>query len=240
MMSSERRDVGGLRPAEARDEYERDADADADANTNANANANDAMTTNAEVIIYIATSLDGYIARSDGSIDWLGFGIGTEEAERGTSDFRELLGGVDCLVMGRKTFETVRDFDPWPYGKLPIVVLSSTMMTDPPPEIEGAGLIRVRSPAESPADLVRDLVGEGLRKIYVDGGETIRGFLRHDLVDAMTISTVPMLLGAGVPLFSGGGAPEVRLILESSVAYASGIVKSTYRRERGRAGEAHA
>ncbi|MCP9927545.1 dihydrofolate reductase family protein [Cyanobium sp. CH-040] len=117
-----------------------------------------------EVIVYIAASLDGYIAHSDGSIDWLDI-TGPEETERNMSDFVELLKTVDCLVMGRMTFDTVKQFSPWPYGALPIVVLSTTLSETP--LIEGAN-IRIRS--AQPADLLRDLESEGLSRIYVDGG----------------------------------------------------------------------
>ena len=177
-----------------------------------------------EVIVYIAASLDGYIARSDGSIDWLDI-AGPEEAERSMSDFVELLKSVDCLVMGRKTFDTVKQFSPWPYGALPIVVLSTTLSETP--QIEGAN-IRIRS--AQPADLLRDLESEGLTRIYVDGGATIHGFLREGLIDRITVATVPVLLGSGRPLFPEMGQ-ELKLKLESSVALESGIVKSAYRRQ---------
>ena len=177
-----------------------------------------------EVIVYIAASLDGYIARSDGSIDWLDI-AGPEEAERSMSDFIELLNSVDCLVMGRKTFDTVKQFSPWPYGALPIVVLSTTLSEAP--QIEGAN-IRIRS--ARPADLLRDLESEGLTRIYVDGGATIHGFLREGLIDHITVATVPVLLGSGRPLFPETGC-ELKLKLESSVALESGIVKSAYRRQ---------
>jgi dihydrofolate reductase len=152
-----------------------------------------------EVIVYIAASLDGYIARSDGSIDWLDI-ADPEEAERSMSDFAELLNSVDCLVMGRKTFDTVKQFSPWPYGALPIVVLSTTLSEAP--QIEGAS-IRIR--AARPADLLRDLESEGFARIYVDGGATIHGFLREGLIDRITVATVPVLLGSGRPLFPETG-----------------------------------
>ena len=177
-----------------------------------------------EVIVYIAASLDGYIARSDGSIDWLDI-AGPEEAERSMSDFLELLNSVDCLVMGRKTFDTVKQFRPWPYGALPVVVLSSTLSEAP--QIEGAS-IRIRS--AQPADLLRDLENEGLSRIYVDGGATIHGFLREGLVDRITVATVPVVLGSGRPLFPESGR-ELKLKLESCVVRESGIVKLAYRRQ---------
>jgi dihydrofolate reductase len=179
----------------------------------------------AEVIVYIAASLDGFIARSDGSIDWLDI-AGPEEAEQSMSDFRALLASVDCLVMGRKTFDTVEGFGHWPYGALPVIVLSSTLRS--PPQIEGA-TIRVR--AARPTDLVRELESEGFRRIYVDGGVTIHGFLREGLVDRLTVATVPILLGSGRPLFPEKGN-ESRFALESSIALDSGIVKSTYVRRQ--------
>lgn len=174
------------------------------------------------VIVYVAASLDGYIARSDGSIDWLDIAA-PAEAERSTSDFVELLANVDCLVVGRKTFDTVKRFQPWPYGALPVVVLSATL--GEAPQIDGAN-IRIRS--AQPTDLLRELEGEGLTRIYLDGGTAIHGFLREGLVERITVATVPILLGTGRPLF-----PEIgfvtKLKLESSVVLESGIVKSAYR-----------
>ena len=175
-----------------------------------------------EVIIYIAASLDGFIARSDGSIDWLDI-AGPEEAERSMSDFLALLESVDCLVMGRKTFDTVKQFSPWPYGTLPVIVLSTTLSA--PPQIEGTN-IQIRS--ARPTDLIRDLESEGFTKIYVDGGATIHGFLREGLIDRMTIATVPVLLGSGRPLFPDM-RHELKLNLESSIVLDSGIVKTAYR-----------
>lgn len=175
-----------------------------------------------KVIVYVAASLDGYIARSDGSIDWLDI-AGPAEAERSMSDFVELLANVDCLVVGRKTFDMVKRFCPWPYGALPVVVLSTTL--GEAPQIEGAN-IRIRS--AQPTDLLRELEGEGLTRIYIDGGVTIHGFLREGLVERITVATVPILLGTGRPLF-----PEIGFVtnlkLESSVVLESGIVKSAYR-----------
>ncbi|PCE65536.1 dihydrofolate reductase family protein [Salinivibrio sp. YCSC6] len=175
-----------------------------------------------EVIVYIAASLDGYIARSDGSIDWLDI-AGPDEAEKSMADFVKLLESVDCLVMGRKTFNAVKRFNPWPYGELPIVVLSDTLTEVP--QIEGAN-IRVCS--AQPAELLRDLESKGFARIYVDGGVTIHGFLREGLVDRITVATVPVVLGSGKRLFPEKG-PEFRLKLESSAVLESGIVKSTYR-----------
>lgn len=178
-----------------------------------------------EVIVYVAASLDGYIARPDGTIDWLDVS-GPEEAERNMSDFVELLNDVDCLVMGRKTFDTVKQFTPWPYGALPVIVLSTSISEVP--WIEGAN-IRIQS--GHPADLLRELESEGLARVYIDGGETIHGFLRAGLVDRMTVATVPILLGSGRPLFPAMGL-ELKFQLESSVSLKSGIVKSTYRRRQ--------
>jgi dihydrofolate reductase len=136
------------------------------------------------------------------------------------------LESVDCLVMGRKTFKTVQGFNPWPYGKLPVIVLSSTLET--PPIIEGAK-IRVR--CTSPAHLLRDLAEEGFRKVYIDGGVTIHGFLREDLVDHLTVATIPVVLGAGRPLFPVM-EKELKFRLERIVCMDSGIVKTTYIRSR--------
>jgi dihydrofolate reductase len=138
------------------------------------------------------------------------------------SDFLALLDSVDCLLMGRKTFDTVREFNPWPYASLPVFVLSSTLSG--PLGVEGAN-VSVRH--GEPIDLLRRLEQEGFRRVYIDGGTTIHGFLREGLIDRITIATVPVILGRGRPLFPAMDN-ELKFKLESCVVLDSGIVKSTY------------
>jgi len=173
--------------------------------------------------VFIATSLDGFISRPDGSIDWL------MEANQlippgedcGYGDF---WASVDALVVGRNTFEQVLTFDAWPYENKPVFVLTSRPL-DIPPNL--AGQVSVSS--ESPADLLDRLSTAGIKRVYVDGGVTIQRFLAADLIDEMTITLIPILLGTGRPLFSSLQV-EIPFSHISTRSYDFGFVQNAYRR----------
>jgi dihydrofolate reductase len=172
--------------------------------------------------VYIATSLDGFISRLDGGIDWLHQANSTVPPgeDCGYAKFMET---VDVLVMGRHTFEQVVTFDPWPYDGREVVVLSTQQLTIPT-HLETS----VFASSETPADLLRRLASRDVRHVYVDGGKTIQGFLAQDLINNITITRIPVLLGSGRPLFATE-AKEQKLRLVSSKAYEFGFVQSTYR-----------
>lgn len=168
--------------------------------------------------VFIATSLDGFIARANGAIDWL------DVVQRPGEDygFRAFYDSVDALVLGRGTYETALGFDAWPYdGKRCVVLTHATQATRSPKHGE-----EFHEGALPP--LLARLRASGVRRVYVDGGAVIRAFLAEGLIDDMTLSLVPILLGEGVPLF-GKGTPECRLHLEESRAFASGLVQSRFR-----------
>ena len=142
--------------------------------------------------VYIATSLDGYIADRDGGLDWL---TSVSDPEGGGFGFAEFLGRIDAIVMGRATFETVLGFEVWPYDK-PVFVLSATLDEVPVVLSGRAELVR-----GDPRSIVAALRERGFENLYVDGGRTIQRFLEEDLIDELIIATVPILLGDGVPLF---------------------------------------
>ncbi len=172
--------------------------------------------------VFIATSLDGFIARPDGGIDWL------EQANTGAPPgddfgFARFMATVDALVMGRNTFEQVLTFDEWLYGSTPVVVLSRTLGALPPAAPASVSLSR-----EAPADLVARLSAEGARRLYIDGGRTIQGFLAAGLIDDLTITVIPILLGAGKPLF-GPLLADVHLAHVSTQVYDCGFVQHSYR-----------
>jgi len=171
--------------------------------------------------VFIATSLDGFISRLDGSIDWLdqANAVVPEGEDCGYHDF---MSTVDALVMGRNTFEKVLSFGEWPYEKLPVIVLSHSQITVP-----DAIASTVTASQESPVELVSRLSAQGIRHIYVDGGKTIQSFLSAGLIDEITISVIPILLGAGRPLF-GPLSQDVHLTLMQSKAYEFGIVQHRY------------
>lgn len=142
--------------------------------------------------VYIATSLDGFIATSEGDLDWLDEIPNPEGIDFGYAEF---MSGIDALVMGRKTFEKVASFGVWPYSK-PVFVLSRSKISVPP-ELEN----KVEIVNKTPKKLVDDLRAQGYQNLYVDGGITIQSFLAADLIDEMIITRVPILLGNGIPLF---------------------------------------
>jgi dihydrofolate reductase len=142
--------------------------------------------------VYIATSLDGFIATSDGGLDWLDDIPNPEESDFGYADF---MSGIDAIVMGRKTFEKVLTFDFWPYDK-PVYVPSKSKV-DVPKKLED----KVKTVTGNPKELVNQLKELGHQNLYIDGGITIQGFLEEDLIDEMILTRVPVLLGNGIPLF---------------------------------------
>lgn len=174
--------------------------------------------------VYIAASLDGFIARRDGDIAWLTEAPTPEGEDFGYGAF---IATVDVLVMGRHTFEKVLTFPKWPYSVARVVVLASRPLAVPPAL---AGVVEVVSLA--PAALAERLAHERVAHVYVDGGVTIQRFLAADLVDELTLTQIPILLGAGIPLF--GPLPrDVRLDHRDTRAYANGFVQSRYRVARG-------
>jgi dihydrofolate reductase len=167
--------------------------------------------------VYVAASLDGFIAREDGAIDWLpGMSAGEDYG------YGRFMRSVDALVMGRKTYETALGFGPWPYGSKPVVVLSGSGLTIRP---ELAGSVEVMS--GPPAQVMRRLEGRGARHVYVDGGRTIQGFLAAGLIQEIIISRIPVLIGRGIPLF-GPHVGDIKLRHVETHAYADGPVQSTY------------
>lgn len=168
------------------------------------------------ISVFIATSLDGFIARQDGSLDWL-------PAEGGESHgFEAFMATVDALVMGRKTFQTVLGFGVWPYGTTPVVVLSSKPLELTPP----AGAV-CEAMAGAPDEIVVRLAKRGMKHLYIDGGVTIQGFLKAGLIERMIITRVPVLLGDGIPLF--GTLPhDLRFEHVATRSFPSGLVQSEY------------
>ncbi len=170
--------------------------------------------------VYIATSLDGFIAPEDGSLDWLEAIPNPTGSDWGWADF---IAQIDAIVMGRKTFEKVLSFPDWPY-ELPVFVLSRTLQELPDSIRQHARVVD-----STPARLIDSLRAEGHRELYIDGGQTIGGFLDADLIDTMTLTRVPVLLGAGIPLF-GAGRSIRRFEHVSTEVLDDHLVKTRYRR----------
>ena len=167
------------------------------------------------VSVFVGTSVDGFIARPNGALDFLPPGGGEPHG------YNEFIATVDAIVIGRKTFGTVLAMADWPYGDKRVVVLSSR-----PLDLSGAGGV-VEQMAGPPAEIVAQLAASGAHHLYVDGGITIQGFLRAGLIQRLVITRVPVLIGDGVPLF-GTLAGDIRLRHLATRHYPSGLVQSEY------------
>jgi dihydrofolate reductase len=148
-----------------------------------------------KVSAFLAVSLDGYIARPNGDIDWLeqANALVPKGEDCGFGDF---FTNIDCLVMGRKSFEKVLSFPQWPYAKKPVIVLSRNGIQIPASLEES-----VSCSSQSPEDLCQSLSQAGMKRIYVDGGQTVRAFLFAGLLDELTVTRIPVLIRQGIPLF---------------------------------------
>ena len=168
--------------------------------------------------VFIATSIDGYIARPDGGLDWLPADGGEPHG------FEEFYASVDALVLGRNTFEIVLALalDTWPYGKKPVIVLSNTLTELKAPEGAVCELM-----SGAPQEIVSNLAQRGMKHLYIDGGVTIQGFLKAGLIQRLIITRVPVLLGSGIPLF-GSLPQDIRLEHVATRSYATGLVQSEY------------
>lgn len=192
--------------------------------------------TRPKVSVYIATSLDGFIARSDGSLDWLDGSSDdvveprSDQSEVGSEDygFFEFFDGIDTMVMGRGTFEFVAGSGQWVYEGKRVIVLSSTLRSD---NIARNLAGKVEIVSMDPTLLMDRLAEEGSHNIYVDGGVTIQRFLRAGLVDELILTRVPVLLGSGIPLFGGLDA-DVQLQHVETRGFENGFVQSKYVVER--------
>jgi len=164
--------------------------------------------------VYIAISMDGFIAREDGGIDWLAL-VERPGEDHGYAGF---FAQIDALVMGRKTYDTASGFPSWPYAGKRVVVLTHRAIASR----EG-----VETFAGDPRELLAKLERQGVKRAYVDGGDVIRQLIAADLVDDLILSVIPILLGAGIRLFGNG---EKLWTLESSRAFPSGLVQLGYLR----------
>ncbi len=165
--------------------------------------------------VFVGASLDGFIARADGALDWLPHGGGEPHG------YDEFMATVDALVIGRKTYETVLAFDAWPYGAKPVFALSSSPLAPAPPEAV------VEHMSGDPAEILSRLAARGIQHVYVDGGITIQRFLRAGLIQRLIITRVPALIGEGIPLF-GATHRDIALKHIATRHYASGLVQSEY------------
>jgi len=166
--------------------------------------------------VFVGTSVDGFIARLNGDLDFLPPGGGEPHG------YEEFMATIDALVIGRKTFDTVLAYPSWPYGSKRVVVLSSR-----PVDFSAVRGGIVEQMGGDPAAIIAKLAASGAHNLYIDGGITIQRFLRAGVIQRLIITRVPVLIGDGIPLF--GTLPrDVRLRHVRSQAYASGLVQTEY------------
>ena len=170
------------------------------------------------VSVFVGASVDGFIARPNGDLDWLPPDGGEPHG------YDEFIGSVDAIVIGRKTFDSVLGFEAWPYGPKRVVVLSNRHLDLS--RVQGLGGV-VEQMAGTPSEIVARLIATGVSHAYVDGGLTIQGFLRAGLIQRLVITRVPVLIGEGIPLF-GPLLHDVRLRHLSTRHFPSGLVQSEY------------
>ncbi|WP_119168984.1 dihydrofolate reductase family protein [Algihabitans albus] len=170
--------------------------------------------------VFIATSLDGFVARRDHRLDWL-MKQNTEGEDHGYEAF---LAGVDGLVMGSGSYKTVLGFGDWPYAKPVIVMSTSLSRADVPAELAD----RVRVTDLGPRDLMRELQAEGWSRAYIDGGQVVQSFLRANLIRDLVVTLVPILIGEGRRLF-GEIAEDIDLDLLGVTSFPSGLVQTRYK-----------
>ena len=168
---------------------------------------------------FLATSLDGFIARDNGDIDWL-LNRDDPNEDHGYNDF---ISDIDGIVMGRGTYEKVVNFETWFYTKPVVVLTRSLSESSIPTKLKN----KVRFLNLTPKNLMNFLANEGWRKVYVDGGQVIQSFIKDNLLDDIVISTVPVLIGNGRSLF-GPLKEDVSLRHLDTKFFSSGLVQSKY------------
>jgi dihydrofolate reductase len=170
--------------------------------------------------IYIAVSLDGFIATSNGGLDWLNEIPNPEQSDFG---FDEFMNKIDAIVMGRKTFEKVLTFNDWVYNK-PVFVLSNTIKEIPENLKEKVEIINGEIHS-----IIKKLKEQGYNNLYIDGGKTIQSFLNENLIDNLILTHVSILLGNGIPLF-GNLSNNIKYEHIKTEVLNKDLVKSTYKK----------
>jgi dihydrofolate reductase len=174
-------------------------------------------------IVFIAKSLDGYIAGKNGELDWLFSVPNPDNVETG---FGPLMDEIDAVVMGKNTFDFLLGYEgDWPYAK-PVFVLSNSLKTVPECFADKVSLL-----SGNPPEVLKTIHARGCYKLYIDGGRTIQSFLDLDLIDELRITTIPILLGGGAPLFGDLSAALMFEHVKTEV-FLGALVQSWYRRKR--------
>lgn len=168
--------------------------------------------------VYIAASIDGFIAEKDGGLDWL---VNIPNPDNSDYGFNDFINRIDAIIMGRNTYDKVLTFGEWPYTKK-VFVLSNSIKSVSEEMTDKAEIISGNIPA-----LISDLNRRGFYNFYVDGGKVIQSFLNEDLIDEMIITRIPVLLGEGIPLF-GKLAKSIKFSQVKTEIFSNGLVKNCY------------
>lgn len=179
--------------------------------------------------VFIATSVDGFIAKKDGSVDWL-HSAGNSQVDMGDQadmGMRDYMSTVDCMIMGRKCMEMISSMnltpEQWPYGNTRIIVLSKTL-SEAPENMKG----KVELYSGDLQQLVSKLEHEGFKHAYIDGGKTIQGFINLKLIEELTITKAPVLLGSGISLF-GKTNQDIKLEKAHAIVFPNDFIQITYK-----------
>ncbi len=172
--------------------------------------------------VFMGMSLDGYVADKNNSVEWLN---AYPQEDGPESHFSLFMDNMDAIIMGRNTFETVHSFGVWPYTK-PVIVLSKSLESLPQGYEGKASLSK-----EDVKDVLLSAFRKGYKELYIDGGAVVRSFLALDLIDSMTLTQVPLLLGGGVSLFGDMDATMKFTHIHTQVLD-GGLVLSGYMRQR--------
>ncbi|NML20710.1 dihydrofolate reductase family protein [Pseudoflavitalea sp. G-6-1-2] len=173
-----------------------------------------------KTFVYIGTSLDGFIAKQDGDVDWI-VEYANDEVNQAYVEFSSQ---IDAIVMGRNTFEKVITFPEW-YYKQHVYVLSNTLKEIPETLKDKASIVSM-----PPAELLKHLSDKGYKGLYIDGGKVIQSFLKENLIDELIVSIAPLLLGSGISLFGELGR-ELHFSHKRSVTFSNGLVTNYYIRK---------
>jgi dihydrofolate reductase len=169
------------------------------------------------IILYIACSFDGYIARGDGNVEWLS----RVESESEDYGYQKFYDSIDALVMGRKTYQQILSFAKWPYPDKPCYVISRNPVNQTPREVTVS--------SQDPATLIHSFSEAGWKQVWLVGGaDTLKSFLNEEMVHEIIVSYIPLLLGDGIPLFQPG-IPERKLTLLSTETFPNGLLQVHYR-----------
>ncbi|MBU2891976.1 dihydrofolate reductase family protein [Colwellia sp. D2M02] len=178
--------------------------------------------------VYIATSADGYIATPDGDVDWL-HSAGNSAADMSNNPdmgFTKFITSIDCMIMGRKCMEAISGFnltaEQWPYGNIKIYVLSNTIK-EPPANLQD----KVEMYSGDITQLISQLEASGYKHAYIDGGVTITAFINLGLINEMTITKAPVILGKGIPLF-GEINNSIKLTNAEVTGFANDFIQVKY------------